>query len=205
MLPGEAYAKGFLRTYAEYLGLDGALYVDEFNAHVSRRQDPAFVSEAMAPIAGVHIGVLRPLLAITAIVAAVAAVAAWQLRGSPASSPSPPAATHPKAPTATARPRTHTRTTAPPKAHALPKRAVLTATNGRVWLLVRAGDSSGRVLYEGTLEQGQTLPVRLSPRVWMRIGAPSNLEVRLGGKVLGGLPTQPANVVLGRRGLSPAS
>ena len=32
VLPGETYIKGFLRTYAEYLGLDGQLYVDEFNS-----------------------------------------------------------------------------------------------------------------------------------------------------------------------------
>ena len=32
LLPAETYVKGFLRTYAEYLGLDGQLYVDEFNS-----------------------------------------------------------------------------------------------------------------------------------------------------------------------------
>ena len=31
-LPSQTYVKGFLRTYAEYLGLDGQLYVDEFNS-----------------------------------------------------------------------------------------------------------------------------------------------------------------------------
>ena len=30
-LPSATYVKGFLRTYAEYLGLDGQLYVDEYN------------------------------------------------------------------------------------------------------------------------------------------------------------------------------
>ena len=32
LLPAETYVKGFLRNYAEYLGLDGQLYVDEFNS-----------------------------------------------------------------------------------------------------------------------------------------------------------------------------
>ena len=32
--------KGFLRTYAEFLGLDGQLYVDEYNSrHVVEGQD----------------------------------------------------------------------------------------------------------------------------------------------------------------------
>ena len=29
-IPGDAYTRGFLRTYAEYLGLDGDVYVDEY-------------------------------------------------------------------------------------------------------------------------------------------------------------------------------
>lgn len=37
ILPGPTYVKGFLRTYAEYLNLDGQLFVDEFN---SRYFDP---------------------------------------------------------------------------------------------------------------------------------------------------------------------
>src|SRR5260221_2620809 len=32
VLPSDTYVKGFLRTYAEYLGLDGQLYVDEYNS-----------------------------------------------------------------------------------------------------------------------------------------------------------------------------
>src|SRR4051794_32665053 len=32
VLPSGTYVKGFLRTYADYLGLDGQLYVDEYNS-----------------------------------------------------------------------------------------------------------------------------------------------------------------------------
>jgi cytoskeletal protein RodZ len=38
VLPGETYVKGFLRTYSEYLGLDGHLYVDEFNSRFTRER-----------------------------------------------------------------------------------------------------------------------------------------------------------------------
>ena len=31
-VPGDAYVRGFLRTYAEYLGLDGDVYVDEYGS-----------------------------------------------------------------------------------------------------------------------------------------------------------------------------
>ena len=40
VLPGETYVKGFLRTYAEYLGLDGQLYVDEFNSRFASVEEP---------------------------------------------------------------------------------------------------------------------------------------------------------------------
>jgi Uncharacterized protein conserved in bacteria len=41
-LPAQPYVKGFLRTYAEFLGLDGQLYVDEYNSrHVVETDDAA--------------------------------------------------------------------------------------------------------------------------------------------------------------------
>src|SRR5438093_11905116 len=45
-LPGTAYAKGFLRTYADFLGLDGPLFVDAFN----ERFAPAELPEAPPPV-----------------------------------------------------------------------------------------------------------------------------------------------------------
>ena len=46
VLPGPAYVKGFLRTYAEHLGLDGTLFVDEYN---SRYSDPYRDEELIFP------------------------------------------------------------------------------------------------------------------------------------------------------------
>jgi cytoskeletal protein RodZ len=40
LLPGDAYVKGFLRTYAEFLGLNGSLYVDELNARIAALEEP---------------------------------------------------------------------------------------------------------------------------------------------------------------------
>src|SRR5438132_5033207 len=31
-LPGQTYVRGFLRAYADYLGLDGQIYVDEYSS-----------------------------------------------------------------------------------------------------------------------------------------------------------------------------
>jgi hypothetical protein len=212
LLPGDAYTKGFLRTYAEFLGLDGNLYVDEFNARYAHRDEERFVPSPLAPVASPGVGLLRPLLAIGAIVAAIAAVAAWQLRGNggtgtggKATAAAPPAATTGSQPTAKpTKPATRPTTVAATPASA-PRRAFLSATRGRVWLLVRAGGASGKVLFEGILDQGKTLPVSLAQSVWVRVGAPWNLDVRLGGRVVGGLPAHPGNVLLTAHGLTPAA
>src|SRR5215210_1212156 len=42
MLPGSTYVKSFLRTYAEYLGLDAQLLVEEFRAQHEPRGEGDF-------------------------------------------------------------------------------------------------------------------------------------------------------------------
>src|SRR3954447_174768 len=39
LLPSQTYVKGFLRTYADYLGLDGQLYVDEYSSRFAPGDD----------------------------------------------------------------------------------------------------------------------------------------------------------------------
>ena len=38
-LPGHAYTKGFLQVYADALGLDGRLYVEEYNSRYIGGED----------------------------------------------------------------------------------------------------------------------------------------------------------------------
>jgi len=210
LLPGDAYVKGFLRTYADYLGLDGSLYVEEYNSRFSQPDEPHLVPQRFdhrrTRVGGV--GFLRPLVAIGVIVAIVAAVAAWQLSSSPSPKRStPPPATTTTTPTTTASHTTHTT----PKKHtkhvvvALPSRAVVVASRGDSWLWVRSGGAAGPTVYEGTLLQGKTLPVNLkNGPVWIRIGDPPSIDVHLGGELVHGLPTQVGNVLLTRRGIQPA-
>jgi helix-turn-helix protein/uncharacterized protein DUF4115 len=209
LLPGDAYVKGFLRTYADYLGLDGSLYVDEYNSRFARPDEPQLVPERFArtstPFAGV--GFLRPLVAVGLIVAIVAGLAAWQLSGSSGRKQGAPPTTSSHTVTTTAH-----HTTKPKKTHttkhvsaALPSRAVVVASRGDCWLEIRSGSSSGRLIYESTLQQGHSLPVKLtSGPIWILFGDPPKVDVRLGGKLVHGLPTQVGSVVLTRRGLSPA-
>ena len=209
LLPGDAYVKGFLRTYADYLGLDGTLYVDECNNRFARPDEPQLVPERFersgTRLGGV--GFLRPLVAIGVIVAIVAAVAAWQLSGTSGGKQgggAPPTTTA-TTPTTTA---SHTPPRTKPKKHvavALPSRAVVVASRGNSWLWARSGGAAGATVYEGTLLQGKTLAVNLqNGPVWIRIGDPPSIDIRLGGKLVHGLPTQVGNVLLTRRGIQPA-
>jgi hypothetical protein len=72
------------------------------------------------------------------------------------------------------------------------------ATRGPCWLSVRLGSDTGRVLYERTLEQGQAVGFSGS-RLWIRIGAPWNLDATLNGKRVQ-LPGSLGNVVATPRG-----
>jgi cytoskeletal protein RodZ len=212
LLPGDAYVKGFLRTYADYLGLDGNLYVEEYNSRFSHPDEPQLVPERFARgtrFGGV--GFPRPLTVVAVIVAIVAGLAAWQLSASGDKQGAPPPTTN----TTTAShhstqpkkkgPKKKEHKTKHVSAAALPSRAVLVASRGDSWLWVRSGSAAGPTVYEGTLLQGKTLPVNLkSGPVWIRIGEPSSIDVRLGGRLAHGLPTQVGNVLLTRRGIRPA-
>jgi cytoskeletal protein RodZ len=207
LLPGDAYVKGFLRTYADYLGLDGNLYVEEYNSRFAQPDEPQLVPERFAR-SGTRfggVGFLRPLIVVAVIVAIVAGLAAWQLSGSNDKQAVPPPTTSTTTPT-------HHSTKPKQKPHkqhvataALPTTAMVVASRGNSWLWVRSGNANGPTVYQGTLLQGKTLPVNLkNGPVWIRIGDPTSIDVRLGGRLAHGLPTQVGNVLLTRRGISPA-
>src|SRR2546430_9758776 len=88
LLPGDAYVKGFLRTYADYLGLDGQLYVDEFNSRFVAGQETELrvrrssgASESRDRRLGtvVVVAVLAAILVITFFV--IGAWSAWTSSG----------------------------------------------------------------------------------------------------------------------------
>ncbi len=200
-LPAPAYARGFLRTYADYLGLDAQRFVDEYNAHFAPVEEP----QAAVPVRIRRPGRLRRRLLVILPVALALGLVAWGFSldtghhhraafGPPlphtrASTTTPPPATPPPSPS--------TATQKPVRA-----RIALVATRGPCWLSVRLGSDNGRLLYERTLEPGQTVGFS-GPRLWIRIGAPWNLDATLNGKRIQ-LPSSIGNVVATPRGLQAA-
>ena len=101
VLPGDAYARGFLRTYAEYLDLDGDLYVDEFGERFAPPEEAMTLPPAAARVRRRSLGgIFDRRLAFA--VAAVAAVAGLFWLGSnaterPSLAPLPPPRASPAA------------------------------------------------------------------------------------------------------------
>jgi cytoskeleton protein RodZ len=205
LLPGEAYAKGFLRTYAEFLGLNGNLYVDEYNTRIADHAgEPALVPESLAVSHRTRRGVLRMLMGILVLGAAAVGVATLGMGGSaPGNAPAHVTAPVTKhvagaAPVAAATPAR--RSTPAAERTPLAKTTVITAPRGRCWLLVRTGGPNGTILFQGVLEQGKTLRFTLQHTVWVRMGRPGNLDITLGSHRVNGLPVRAGNVLLTRQG-----
>lgn len=209
VLPAETYVKGFLRTYAEYLGLDGQLYVDEFNSRFAAAEEPIIAAASSSfprprPVESNFVVVtLAGIVAVTVLV-----VVAWRFSSDEAPSENsllPNAATQPASDETTEPPATTAETT-PTEPATAPRlaRLVLTAARGDCWVQVRAGSVSGRLLFEGTLEQGQAKRFTRK-RLWLEVGAPSNLNVRLNGRRAQSFPQGPAIVVVTARGVRTVS
>jgi transcriptional regulator with XRE-family HTH domain len=199
-LPAEVYARAFLRTYAEFLGLEGDVYVAELSSRLEARKPPppppppeprlmlpSFDWRAVAVLGGVAAVVL-------------VAVLAWHDGGGSHSLRRPAASSQVTGVQTTIahRPAAATRATGPAIAH-----IVLVATRGDCWLSIRAGSRDGRVIDEQLLRKGATLRVA-AKRLWIRIGAPWNLEATLNGRVLRDLPTVTGNIIVTAEALVPA-
>src|ERR1700745_1949300 len=89
ILPSGTYIKGFMRSYADFLGLDGQLYVDEYN---SRHVADGYYEEPVQRRPRVYRDrsierkvVLLALAGIAAVTALV--IAAWNFGGSDSGAP----------------------------------------------------------------------------------------------------------------------
>jgi cytoskeleton protein RodZ len=193
-LPGGAYAKGFLRTYADYLGLDAQRFVDEYDARFAPEEEPA--APAPQRIRGRRFAFDSWLLVVP-VAAVLVGLIAWQLSSSGRHRPEalrpppPPTRTTTPAPTPGTQTVKHSATVA---------RIVLAASRGRCWLSVHIGSARGRSVFERTLELGQTARF-VSTRLWIRIGAPWNVDASLNGKSVQ-LPASTANVVVTPTGIN---
>jgi hypothetical protein len=174
VLPAQTYVKGFLRSYAEYLGLDGQLYVDEFNSRYVRGE-----VEEEAPLAPPGGGpgwggrqspmATSAVLVVLGIIGVVTAlvIVAWRFGAEP----------QPRVPLP------GNAVTPPPAKKQSPlARLDVSAPQGKnAYLQIFRNSRLGKPIYQGTLEGGQTRTVR-GPKLWVYVYAPANLRLRLNGQ-----------------------
>jgi cytoskeleton protein RodZ len=195
ILPAQTYVKGFLRSYAEYLGLDGQLYVDEYNSRfvVGEEERTERPRRSPPPSRGVQVQsrvVLLTLLGIAAVTALV--FVAWK-RGEPQKVT--PSGLGAQTPAVTPKPAVTAPTTPA-------VRLIVKATRGPCWLQVHRTSATGPILFQGTLEQGQR-QLFSGHRLWITLDRPENLRTILNGHTrllpVGGVKT----LIVTSRGIRP--
>jgi cytoskeleton protein RodZ len=191
-LPSATYVKGFLRTYADYLGLDGQLYVDEYNVRYGSGDE---VLErrvrSSATVRRPHVRRRRrleaklvwlTLLGIALVTALV--IAAWRFGGS----------SHQNLPnTSTAQ--------APAKR---PSGLLVRAVGGNTLLIVRSGSEGGRQVWNGTLTAGSRQVFGTGKRLWVYIGSPENVRMRLNGRAVLVGESRPRSLIVTSGDIVPA-
>jgi hypothetical protein len=182
-LPAQTYVKGFLRTYADYLGLDGQLYVDEFNSRFGDGEEPRepVIARRTSHVARQHRRLERRWIAFA--LAGIAAlviffIAAWKSGGNP-NEPIPNLGT------TTAQKKVLPAATPTKKAPTKPVsfRLYVRALNGNCWMEVRNWSTAGKTRFAGTVEPGQSQRF-VAHRLWVSFGNPGNLAVVYNGHVV---------------------
>jgi helix-turn-helix protein len=167
-IPGDAYIRGFLRTYADYLGLDGDVYVDEYASRfitswrddLPPRPETRRIRRRERPVSRLAVAlVLVGMVAVTGLV-----FAAWRYGGS---SPQVPALS-----------------TQHKQQHRAPARQlVLRGVGQGTYVEVRRGRATGKVDLQGTVGAGEVDRLAGS-RFYLLVRRPAGLRVTLNGRAV---------------------
>jgi cytoskeletal protein RodZ len=164
-IPGDAYIRGFLRTYAEYLGLDGDVYVDEYASRfltswrdelpprperprIRRRERPLERRAVLLVLAGIAVVTLLVFVA-------------WRFGGTTA----------------------HTPTVSKQRTSAHPPQLVLHGVGRGTYVEVRRKRTSGKVDLQGTVGAGETDRLAGS-RFFLLVRRPAGLRITLDGRAV---------------------
>ena len=170
-IPGDAYIRGFLRTYAEYLGLDGDVYVDEYASRfitswrdelpprperhrIRRRERPVERRAVLLVLAGI-------------VLVAGLVFAAFRIPGSST-----------RVPGVTTNQKQHRHSTAA-------RRLILRGVGGGSYVEVRLNSRSGKLVFSGTVSAGETDNVwDGGSRFYFLVRRPAALRITLDGRAV---------------------
>jgi Helix-turn-helix domain len=166
-IPGDAYIRGFLRTYAEYLGLDGDVYVDEYASRfitswrdeLPPRPERRRIRSRERPLE--RRAVLLVLAGI--VILAILIFAAFSIPGSSTHVPGV---------------GTKQKQSAPP-----PRQLVLRGVGQGTYVQVRHNSRSGKLGLSGTVESGEIYPIP-GDRFYLLVRTPAGLRLTLDGRAV---------------------
>ena len=191
VIPGPAYVKGFLRTYAGFLDLDPDLLVNEFRVRYEHAPEPQKVlttrpqsqrtRAARRPSRTWVVGVIALL-----VIAALAWVGWGNRNGGKAEmNPGPVTTTTGSSGQTTVTSGSGTVTTSGPSTTIGPAGGMVTlvlgVTKDRCFLTVKEESAGGKTLFSGTLDTGQELSYADQQEFWLNIGNPSALRMTING------------------------
>jgi hypothetical protein len=181
ILPSQTYVKGFLRTYADYLGLDGQLYVDEYNSRFVAIEDADRPRRSAARPhernRRIETNVVLIALAAIAIVTIVV-ISAWSSSGK---QPENKAALKHAVVKKTAKVAAPT--------------LLLKAVGGSSYAAIHRGGPAGAIIFEGTLTRGHS--ERFSGKnFWFTVSTPENLRIAIRGKTIELSGLKPSNITV---------
>ncbi len=170
VLPGPTFVRGFLRSYASHLGLDGQLFVDEYNSrHFDPRDDDVFprrrptARERRNRKRESHI-ILIAIVAIVALVVLVIAAASYP--GNTAKEPPLPTAAATPTQSGVGNAAITVTTTAAPATTAAEPAGVSVVAERACYVTVYEGEGrKGRVLFSDLLDPDTKLAEVKLPRV----------------------------------------
>jgi transcriptional regulator with XRE-family HTH domain len=185
-LGGSVYAKGFLRSYAGYLGIDPAPLLEAYRAQ--EQPDAPLFAHAPRAIGGLKTGRRGPnwLAVAIACVSVILLVSLWGLlRPAPDPGDAQPAfVTTPATTAAAAKPP-------PATTAAAPRQVTLTLRYaGASWTRVTA---DGRLAFEGTPGPNQRRTFKARRSLDLVLGYPAGVRLTVNGKDLG-VPDRSGNI-----------
>ena len=223
-LPGDAYARGFLRVYAERLGLDPQVYVDEYDtqfstgAETTLRKPRRLASQRRRRLEShALVFALAGIVILTGLV-----IAAWRVgevtvgdepgqADASAEAIEPGTSTQPtRYPTPPAELETIARTSAPPDAPAslapvaesnAGAKLVIIAVDGAAGVIVREPNRRGEIVFSGTVEEGERREFH-GVRFHVVADRPEVLAVEVNDEVVAPLPLAPAAFVVTEAGVN---
>ncbi len=183
LLPGPVYVKSFLRTYGDYLGLDGRVLVEEYKRRFERPSD-----HEPRPISSLHRereraarGPLLPPWAIIGGVLVAVVIALLLLTNSNTSSDNTPVPPTTSTGTQTANRRTTHRHRTTPAKPVLPStvRLQLVATSALYVCLVNG--AGAKLINEQIFAAGQQIPVETAPKLLLTLGN-AGVQMKVNGR-----------------------